>query len=756
MKSIFSHTSRHRRPEYRLRTSLETETGSKLSSGQLYPAVHYEIKKTALSQAAIPHLQQIKSLTEQFTIDLNCPLVIAPICAATDTQISFTYYPAQTLTQLIEQQLLQKQFTVIFDYFEVFLHTINKITKKPSIPYSNHNFVQFFDSNLRFKTTKSWLTINPGLIDLTFSNLLLSPTTPNSPILIDQEWQVTGGLPQDFLIFRSLYDLCARLQPLIQLYCSPDFPCWQLTTDLYLPVDWVKFFHLDLSQLPLFLAWENHWQNQINAVPTPAPICLISQANPPLVTTIPTATTASQVTFLQTQIKTLQSELEQARWRLRLANPLKNNLADLITFSTRLVQRPHHYLEKLVTREKLFLREHSWRDYSGRLRNYVRRRRYFSHLDTWSKSASRPTTSAHLNLLIINGAAGTVSQIHRVDHLTEKLELLGHRFQVYDHQELATLYQAELAQFDLLFIHRAVAEPLIDKLVACFHLHQLPVIFDIDDLVFDPELLPQISAAKNMLPGELAVFAQTMRQHRQLLTQADLITCPTQYLANYIKNNTHHPAVTVLPNHLDQASFEQGLAIAKLRSPRPPQDTFTLGYFPGTKTHDQDFAVCAPALAALLTKFPQTKLKIVGDLTLPTDLLPWQNTPQLIHLPKVPYPELIKQYTDVDLNLVPLEENAFCQAKSELKYFFAGICGIPTLATPTQPYQAALSHGGGAPCVSTTDWLSQLESFLTQPQVYQPAARAALQDCRTRYSPATQAKILQNILNSLPSNVIGP
>ena len=47
---------------------------------------------------------------------------------------------------------------------------------------------------------------------------------------------------------------------------------------------------------------------------------------------------------------------------------------------------------------------------------------------------------------------------------------------------------------------------------------------------------------------------------------------------------------------------------------RKPHDAVIMGYASGTRTHDRDFAVVAPALRQVLVQYPQTKLWLIGDV----------------------------------------------------------------------------------------------------------------------------------------------
>jgi glycosyltransferase involved in cell wall biosynthesis len=63
----------------------------------------------------------------------------------------------------------------------------------------------------------------------------------------------------------------------------------------------------------------------------------------------------------------------------------------------------------------------------------------------------------------------------------------------------------------------------------------------------------------------------------------------------------------------------------------------------------------------------------------------------------------------VDINLVPLEDNSFCQAKSELKFFEAGILGIPTVAVYNETFVGAIEDGvTGFLAKNKLDWTEKI------------------------------------------------
>jgi glycosyltransferase involved in cell wall biosynthesis len=63
--------------------------------------------------------------------------------------------------------------------------------------------------------------------------------------------------------------------------------------------------------------------------------------------------------------------------------------------------------------------------------------------------------------------------------------------------------------------------------------------------------------------------------------------------------------------------------------------------------------------------------------------------------PLVPHVNLPFELARFDINLTPLERNAFCDAKSPLKFFESGLVDVPTIATRNPTYESieAISNG---------------------------------------------------------------
>jgi hypothetical protein len=75
---------------------------------------------------------------------------------------------------------------------------------------------------------------------------------------------------------------------------------------------------------------------------------------------------------------------------------------------------------------------------------------------------------------------------------------------------------------------------------------------------------------------------------------------------------------------------------------------------------------------------------------------------------------MLALHARVDVSLAPLElGNAFCDSKSELKIFEAALFGVPSIASPTRPYAAAMEAGvSGLLAATPSEWEAALERLI--------------------------------------------
>ncbi len=350
-------------------------------------------------------------------------------------------------------------------------------------------------------------------------------------------------------------------------------------------------------------------------------------------------------------------------------------------------------------------------------------------------------------ILIINGAEKTVSEIHRIFHLENKLDIAGLIHFTLTGNLLNRLVTKKIYDFDLLYIHRCYCQENITNLIEKFKSSGKKVIYDVDDLIFDQDQIQKISFLKTADENIRQHFIKNTDSYLKIIKMADIVITPTDFLSKYIKTK-YHLNTAVLRNHLDQRSLNSGEKIYH-QTKNKKTNNIIIGYFAGTKTHQNDFEIIHESLTKILKENPQVKLKIVGD---PSLAEVFKNFPEQISThKKVPYKRLMKLYRDIDINLAPLEVgNDFCESKSELKYFFAGACGIPTIASATDAFKYAIKNGQNGYLANTeNDWYKYLDILIKNKTIRKNMGKLTFKHARSAYDPKYQSQQLIKILKQV-------
>ena len=308
---------------------------------------------------------------------------------------------------------------------------------------------------------------------------------------------------------------------------------------------------------------------------------------------------------------------------------------------------------------------------------------------------------------------------------------------------------------DLIIVFRRQMDGWLERLAGKAQTRGIPVVFDIDDLVFDPDLMvPETFRFLQGKPPEvIGDWQARARRYRAALQAASHGWATTQALREEML--TVQPHVSVLRNGLSDHHARWAGRPARLRE----GDKLVIGYASGTPTHDHDFASIAAPLAGLLSARPAVCLEIVGPVSA-SALGPLADLGDRVrHVPLVDYFSLSATLARFDVNLAPLEPgNRFCECKSELKFFEAGIVSVPTIASATSPFREAIIPGRtGLIAGSTDDWRGALDQLADDAAFRQVLGTGASHAARDHFGPAAQKRdflaLCRQLLPGYPSSV---
>jgi hypothetical protein len=364
-------------------------------------------------------------------------------------------------------------------------------------------------------------------------------------------------------------------------------------------------------------------------------------------------------------------------------------------------------------------------------------------------------------LLFVSGEAHTPGHFYRVVRLAQAAARGGASVSVVKVEELAGRLH-EVGRADLVFIWRATWNSDLGALVAAARERGAPVVFDIDDLAFDPslaraEIIDGIRSQGFSEEGTAAHFSRT----REMLAHADICTAPTLFLGDRIRE-CGKPAF-LLPNTFDEEVLQRSRLAVRRRRALSSDGLVRIGYATGSKTHQADFAQCAEAVADVLRTHPQARLVLFGwgEVPAETQVLNIAEFPAFAGLEgqiewrrMVPLADLPDELARFDICIAPLETgNVFCEAKSELKYFEAALVDVPTVASPTEPYRLAIRHGEtGFLAGDAAAWREALSRLVEDAGLRRRIAAAALHDALESFGPERCAEAVYSLVEQALSD----
>jgi glycosyltransferase involved in cell wall biosynthesis len=276
------------------------------------------------------------------------------------------------------------------------------------------------------------------------------------------------------------------------------------------------------------------------------------------------------------------------------------------------------------------------------------------------------------------------------------------------------------------------------------------VLFDIDDLVFNPDyvhLVVDTLDQNNDHDATWDTWYADFARHGAVLKLCDAAITTNRYLAQLLHEYTPVP-VFIIPNFLnrDQLDVSRDLYLQKVKSGFTRDSRIHLGYFSGTPTHNKDFDLASNAIVELLEADPRIVVRIAGFMDIRGPLSAFGS--RIDVWPLTDFMNLQRLIGAVEINLVPLQDNVFTNCKSELKYFEAAIVGTVSVATPTFTLKNAIRDNVNGLLARSWEWKYKLEEAIDglSNHRYQHLAETAFDDSRRRYSPEAQVDLIESIL----------
>jgi hypothetical protein len=328
-------------------------------------------------------------------------------------------------------------------------------------------------------------------------------------------------------------------------------------------------------------------------------------------------------------------------------------------------------------------------------------------------------------IVFISQTPTTRSHIYRVKNPVDALIKSG-RIAFWSTPEVVANNIHVIKRAARVIIHRSEWSEALASIAAMCVSNQIPLSYDIDDLVIDPQMIKSghIDFINRKSDVVIERWLNKTANYYRALALCDDVICSTAELARHIEKMGHHCCV------LSNGFSEETRLVSehwRLNEPVRLDDFKRIGYASGTPTHDADFAIIVKPLAAWLNANPDWKFTAIGHLQL-SALGELVDKNQLETRPLVQHVNLAYELARLDINLIPLQDNPFCSAKSPLKWYEAALCGTPSIISVNPTYSAILGASGtclGLLAGSDSEWIKHMDTLAESAHTRQKMADSA-------------------------------
>jgi len=438
------------------------------------------------------------------------------------------------------------------------------------------------------------------------------------------------------------------------------------------------------------------------------------------------------------------------------------SLIDTLPFAARkLVESVRVFgLTKTISRILTFAR-------SGKLRALIGNRRTFllstvndknrDALSSFYPSTQSRSAATFMTPRVLIVAEMSIPQCKKY-RVTQKGELFGKigiKTKIVDWTHLDEV-RALLQTHPVVIFYRVPATPEVILLIQEAKRLGIHTFWEVDDLVFDPDGYLSNRNLDRLNPEIRAGVISGMRLYREALLLCDESIGSTPMLAKVMTQITGRPAY-VIENALDDETIETARRIQDTNKQyAKSQKEVIIVYGSGTKTHDIDFLSASEAVYNVLSKRPNVKLRIIGELNIESRFDRFSDRIERFQF--TTFAGYLEKVAGADISIAPLEQTVFNDAKSNIKFLEASVLGLPSVCSPVDAFRSAIIDGEtGFLATSSGEWEHKLFALVDDQEFRAKMADEAFQSVSRAYSPESVAQQqlapLIGKLNNRKSNV---
>ena len=278
------------------------------------------------------------------------------------------------------------------------------------------------------------------------------------------------------------------------------------------------------------------------------------------------------------------------------------------------------------------------------------------------------------------------------------------------------------------------------------------VIFDVDDLVIDTKYTDLIPYVQSLSGKEKKIYNDGVVRMGKTLKLCDYAITTTETLSKELKNYVSQ--VFINRNAASDEMFKLSEYTLENKKKKKNINETVIGYFSGSITHNEDIIMIIPVFVKILREFKNVKLLLMGELDIPIELKKFSS--QIIKKPFVDWKKLPEFISKIDINIAPIKENIFNEAKSENKWLEAALVKIPTVASNFGAFKKVIINGEtGLLCTNNEDWYNSLKNLILNTNFRKTIAEKAFDVVKKKYNTIETSSRLSNLINSIANKHIG-
>jgi glycosyltransferase involved in cell wall biosynthesis len=313
---------------------------------------------------------------------------------------------------------------------------------------------------------------------------------------------------------------------------------------------------------------------------------------------------------------------------------------------------------------------------------------------------------------------------YRVEHLMDQLRVHG-----VDTQQvlMKDIDKYSSNDYDAVVIYRCPFSRALSQFISSVKSQNKRAYYDVDDYVFDYDAVKHMPFLKGEDYKDFENYCNNIDKSIRL---CDGLITSTETLGKVLKDR--YPEKTLYINRNTASAEMVCLSNISKDIIKKDSEKIILGYFSGSKTHDDDFKLISDVILKVLEKNENVYLKIGGVLNLDKkfdkfnnriyrfDFMDWRKLPSLI--------------ATVDINLMPLEDTLFHRCKSENKWMEAALVNVPTVASYNEELELVIKDKiNGFLCKTQDEWEKVLNILINDKNLRESIALNANQKVIENY-----------------------